>query len=146
MTLPLNTVIPVSYIFVKIFPRFQRFLAVSEQILHHPVDHREDFFPHIGRFRVGILQRSSLYAVIEFDFRFCTGRSYAQPCVVCQIVIKDVGIRKTCSGHFSRLHIFDLVGLVVPCFQHFISCDLCRRIFTQRLQNLLDLCKSLDSL
>ena len=97
-------------------------------------------------FFICICKRSSLNTVVEFNLRLCSGRTNAYPCIICQFIVQNVGVRKSCRFHCACCHICDRVCLVISYSNYFVSCKFCRRILTQGIHDLLDLLKSFDSL
>ena len=113
--------------------------------LFHGINHFKNCLAHCVGFLVCICKRGSFYSIVEFHFRLCTGRSYAYPCIVCKLIVKNIGIRKACRFLLSCSKICDLIQLVVTDSSYFMSCKLCRRILTECCHNLLDLLESLNA-
>ena len=127
--------------------RYKDQLDKAKAIKHQAfVDHIQNFLSEFFRFCICILQGGSFHAIIEFHLRLCSGRTNTQPCIVGHIEIQNVGLWKPCRFHLFGLQIGDGVFLVITEGGYLVIANLCRRILSQGIHNLLDLCQPFDSL
>ena len=112
----------------------------------HGINHFKNSLAHCIGFLVCICKRCSLNAIIEFNLRLCSGRSYAQPCIIGKIIVENIGIRKSCRLLLTCCKICDLIQLVVTCRQSPYSPAISAGGFcTKCFHDLLDLCQTFNS-
>ena len=114
-------------------------------ILHHLIHHAHQLITDGFGLRLSIIKGGSLNAIVEFDLRLSSGRTDAEPCAVVHIIVKNIGLRKTCLLYFARRNLCDRVLLVVTDRSYLVTAKCLRRVLAEVLHNFLDLRKSLNS-